>query len=196
MPIHHAVLALLADQPSYGYELKGSFEEAVGPQWGELNIGHLYQILDRLERDRLVTKRVVRQIDRPDKRVYRLTKAGRDELECWLDAPFVREGGYRDDFFLKLFAGSRLGREALDRVLRVQRQAYIQELSSLGLLRSRHRDEPVVHLLVEAAIRHTEANLAVVEQAERAAADLVEYAQRPRKRKAARGAGARTGARR
>ena len=47
MPLHHAVLALLSDKPAHGYELKNSFEQAVGDQWGGLNIGHLYQILDR-----------------------------------------------------------------------------------------------------------------------------------------------------
>jgi len=55
MAIQHAVLALLADRPSYGYELKTAFESSVGPQWGTINIGHLYQILDRLSRDGLVT---------------------------------------------------------------------------------------------------------------------------------------------
>ena len=54
MPLHHAVLALPADKPAHGYELKGSFEQAVGDQWGGLNIGHLYQILDRLSRDQLI----------------------------------------------------------------------------------------------------------------------------------------------
>ena len=29
-------------------------EEAVGDQWGGLNIGHLYQLLDRLGRDGLI----------------------------------------------------------------------------------------------------------------------------------------------
>ncbi|MDQ3821884.1 MAG: PadR family transcriptional regulator [Actinomycetota bacterium] len=168
MPIQHAVLALLADRPSHGYELKGSFEESVGPQWGELNIGHLYQVLDRLVRDGLVTKRTVSQSDRPDKTVYRLTPAGRAELDDWLATPFVRPGGYRDDFFLKLFAASRLGGEALAAVCRVQREAYLGELSTLGALRARHGDEPLVRLLIEAAVLHTEANLRIVELAESA----------------------------
>ncbi len=166
MPIQHAVLALLADGPGHGYELKAQFEESVGPQWGDLNIGHLYQVLDRLVRDGLVTRRDVRQEDRPDKVVYRLTQAGRAELEKWLDSPFVRRGGYRDDFFLKLFAASRLGRDWVDEVLRVQREAYLSELASLTGLQQRHREEPLVDLLIEAAILHTEANLRVVELAE------------------------------
>jgi DNA-binding PadR family transcriptional regulator len=167
MPIQHAVLALLERGESYGYELRAEFKESVGPQWGDLNIGHLYQVLDRLVRDGLVTRRAVAQSDRPDKFVYRLTKAGRRELRHWLETPFVRQGGYRDDFFLKLFAASRLGPEHLETVLRVQRQAYLGELASLGELRAGHGDDPLVSLLVEAAILHTEANLRVVELAER-----------------------------
>ncbi len=166
MPIHHAVLALLADGSSHGYELKTTFEESIGPQWGDLNIGHLYQVLDRLVRDGLVTKQEVPQTARPDKTVYRLTDRGHAELETWLEAPFVRQGGYRDDFFLKLFAASRLGRDAVEKVARVQREAYLTELSSLGELRARHEDDPLVRLLIEAAVFHTEANLRVVELAE------------------------------
>jgi DNA-binding PadR family transcriptional regulator len=163
MPLHHAVLGLLAQGPSYGYELKNDFETAIGPQWGEFNIGHLYQILDRLMRDRLVTRRAVTQSERPDKLVYRLTKAGEKELLRWLGAPFVRQGGYRDDFFLKIFVASHLGEEELKRVIRVQRQAFLSELAGLGELQQRHGVDPLVGLLLEAAVLHTEANLKVVE---------------------------------
>ena len=45
MPIQHAVLALLDDGPTYGYELKAKFEAAIGPQWGQLNMGRLYHTL-------------------------------------------------------------------------------------------------------------------------------------------------------
>ncbi len=172
MPIQHAVLALLADGPGYGYELREQFQESVGPQWGELNIGHLYQVLDRLVRDGQIKRRVVPQTNRPDKNVYTLTGSGREELEQWLRTPFVRQSGYRDDFFLKLFAAARLGQEWIERVTRVQREAYLSELSSLGDLRARHDDDPLIRLLIEAAVLHTEANLRVVEQAAAASAEL------------------------
>lgn len=174
MPLHHAVLALLVDRPNHGYDLRADFQESVGPQWGDLNIGHLYQILDRLVRDGLVTKRVVEQVDRPAKTVYRLTRSGRGELERWLATPFVREGGYRDDFFLKLFAASRLGPDELGHVLGVQRQAYVDELAALGQLRLGHRAQPLVQLLIQAAVLHTEANLRVVELAEGARDELAQ----------------------
>jgi DNA-binding PadR family transcriptional regulator len=177
VPIQHAVLALLASGESHGYEIKSSFEEAVGPQWGELNIGHVYQVLDRCVRDGLVTRRHVTQASRPDKTVYRLTAAGERELERWLEAPFVRQSGYRDDFFLKLLAASRLGGKQLTRVLAVQREAYLGELASLAELKAQYRDKPLVGLLIDAAVRHTEANLRIVEDAEAAGAKLVAAVQ-------------------
>jgi DNA-binding PadR family transcriptional regulator len=174
MPIQHAVLALLAQGDSYGYELRAEFERAVGPQWGELNIGHLYQVLDRLVRDGLVTRREVPQPRLPDRVVYRLTRTGRGELARWLEAPFVRQSGYRDDFFLKLLAASRLGRSELELVLRTQRAAYLSELGSLASLHSEHAGEPLVELLIDAAIGHTEANLATLERAEERAEALLQ----------------------
>lgn len=171
MPIHHAVLALLADGSSYGYELKSRFEESVGPQWGELNIGHLYQVLDRLERDKLVTKRVVPQQDRPNRVVYRLTKAGREELDSWLQTPFVRHA-YRDDLFLKLFAASRLGEGRLTQLLKLQREAFLGELAMLTKLRRQHKEDVLVALLIEAAVLHIRADLRLVELAEMSSTKL------------------------
>jgi len=176
VPIHHAVLGLLADGPSYGYELKGRFEEAVGPQWGELNIGHLYQVLERLARDGLVTRREVPQRNRPDRVVYRLTPAGREELDRWLGKPVARQGGYRDDFFLKLFVSSRLGQERLRETIRAQREAYMAELAALAELRVAHRDDPLVSLLIEAASLHTRARLQLADRAEEQAGRLTEAA--------------------
>jgi DNA-binding PadR family transcriptional regulator len=172
MPIQHAVLAMLARGESHGYELRAQFEQAIGPQWGELSISHLYQVLSRLVRDGQVTQRRVRQRDRPDRLVYALTERGRDELDEWLSNPFVRQSGYRDEFFLKLFAASRLGRNALEGVLATQRKAYVEELRALGTLRAGHRNDPLVRLLIEAAVYHTEANLRVLDRAAEEVSDL------------------------
>jgi DNA-binding PadR family transcriptional regulator len=167
MAIQHAVLALLTAGPSYGYELKGSFEAAVGPQWGALNIGHLYQILDRLCRDELVVVAERRpQPVKPDRVVYEITAAGRAELDRWLGEPSPRSGGFRDDFFLKVTAAARSGVPELVRsVLANQRRHLLRELRNLDGLR-RDAADPVVGLLLSAACRHVEADLAFVDDAE------------------------------
>lgn len=166
MPLHHAVLALLADKPAHGYELKTSFEEAVGEQWGGLNIGHLYQILDRLSRDGFIASERQHQQVKPDRVVHHLTPAGRGELDRWLAEPSPRARGYRDDFFLKLMAAAQGGDQAtMDRVLRRQRTHLLRELHDLAAARAA-ATSPVVELLITAAELHARADLGVVEAAE------------------------------
>lgn len=166
MPLHHAVLALLASKPAHGYELKGSFEQAVGEQWGGLNIGHLYQILDRLSRDGLIESERQPQQVKPDRVVHHLTAAGRLELERWLSEPSPRQRGYRDDFFLKLMAAVQTGeQQALDGVLRRQRTHLLRDLRTLAGARAQAPTD-VVALLITAAELHTRADLGVVDAAE------------------------------
>jgi DNA-binding PadR family transcriptional regulator len=168
MPLHHAVLALLAVKPAHGYELKGSFEQAVGDQWGGLNIGHLYQILDRLARDGLIDSERQPQPVKPDRLVHRITGAGRAELDRWLDEPAERTRGYRDDFFLKVMAAAQAGDPAmLAAVLRRQRVHLLTELRSLAAASAAAAESPVVALLVRAAELHVRADLGVVDAAER-----------------------------
>lgn len=166
MPIQHAVLALLQDGPAHGYHLRGAFEHAIGPQWGRLNIGHLYQTLDRLARDGHVTSERVPGDTRPDRRVYRLTASGRTELDRWLDEPVERSTGYRDELFFKLLAASRTGAAAIEAVVRRQRAYQLGQLATLAELRNAHADEPLVQLLIDAARLHTEADLSLLELAE------------------------------
>jgi DNA-binding PadR family transcriptional regulator len=166
--LHHAVLALLAAKPTHGYELKGSFEQAVGDQWGGLNIGHLYQILDRLARDGLIISDRQPQSVKPDRLVHRITPAGREELDRWLNEPSVRTRGYRDDFFLKVMAAAQTADPALlAAVLRRQRAHLLTELRSLADAKAAASRSPVVALLVTAAELHVRADLGVVDAAER-----------------------------
>jgi DNA-binding PadR family transcriptional regulator len=167
MPIQHAVLALLARGPSYGYSLKGAFETAVGPQWGPLNIGHLYQILDRLSRDELVTSHRVAQSVKPDRVVYEITDAGRAELTGWLTAPTPRTAGFRDDFFLKVMAAARSGdADTVAAVITGQRGFLLRELRNLETLRRRPGVDRVAELLVAAASQHVNADLTFLDMAE------------------------------
>src|SRR4051794_41956014 len=85
--MRHAVLALLAEEPAHGYEIKRGLEERFGTVVAPLNAGQVYTTLQRLQRDRLVADDAVAQSGRPDKRVYRLTDAGRVALFEWLGAP-------------------------------------------------------------------------------------------------------------
>jgi DNA-binding PadR family transcriptional regulator len=169
MPLHHAVLALLSAKPAHGYELKNSFEQAVGDQWGGLNIGHLYQILDRLSRDGLIDSQRQPQQVKPDRVIHRLTPAGRAELDRWLSQPVIPARGYRDDFFLKVMAAARSADPAmLPAVLSRQRTHLLRQLHALaGARAAATAATPVESLLMTAAELHIRADLGVVDAAEK-----------------------------
>jgi DNA-binding PadR family transcriptional regulator len=167
MPLQHAVLALLAARPAHGYELKNEFEQAVGDQWGGLNIGHLYQVLDRLSRDGLIDSERHPQQVKPDRIVHRLTPAGQAELDRWLSEPVVRARGYRDDFFLKMMAAVQSGSpDMLAGVLSRQRAHLLRELHGLAEARRAAGLSAVEMLLITAAELHTRADLDLVDAAE------------------------------
>jgi DNA-binding PadR family transcriptional regulator len=170
--LHHALLSLLEDGENYGYELRAEFERSVGPQWGQLNIGHVYQLLERLQREGLVE--VVRSEPQPrrtERVIYAITEDGRQALRVWLTTPSPPRSGYRDDLYLKLVAGARAGDSALLQVVANERQALLGELHSLRTI-GRADHSPLTALLIEGAALQTSASLELLERAEAAATEL------------------------
>ena len=98
MPIRHGVLALLAERPRYGYEVRTAFEARTGGTW-PLNVGQVYTTLARLERDGLA---VDGGVDDAGHRFYAITEAGRDALRAWFATPVRRENRPRDELAIKL----------------------------------------------------------------------------------------------
>ena len=71
------VLALLAKEPSHGYQLRARLRQALGPVGEAMNAGQIYVTLGRLEKAGLVAcEREPGLPDRPDRKVYALTAAG------------------------------------------------------------------------------------------------------------------------
>jgi PadR family transcriptional regulator AphA len=101
-----AVLGLLAWKgEATGYELHKLAARSVGFIWAPAR-SQLYAVLKRLGSDGLVDGRRVVQADRPDKRIFRLTAAGRATLEAWLNEVEPIEPEDRDGVLLKLFFGT------------------------------------------------------------------------------------------
>lgn len=103
--LKYALLALIAQRPRHGYDLKSAFEQAMGGTW-PVNIGQIYTTLARLERDELVDSEVIEQDARPDRKVYRLTEKGEKELDRWLGEPMELGPPLRDDIYIKFFASA------------------------------------------------------------------------------------------
>ncbi len=102
IPLAYALLGLLARAPCSGYDLILRMEEPIGFFW-HARRSQIYPELARLERAALVSHTVVEQRERPDKKVYAITDAGRAALASWAAAP-LRIPPERDEFMLKVYS--------------------------------------------------------------------------------------------
>jgi len=104
--VRFGLLALLAESPTHGYQLKTDFERRTGGSW-LLNIGQVYTTLQRLERDGLVQE--LDGAHSGDRRDFRITAAGRQQLEDWFTTPVVPEGPARDAPTIKVLLAFAAG---------------------------------------------------------------------------------------
>jgi DNA-binding PadR family transcriptional regulator len=111
MALRHAVLAVLLDGEASGYELAKRFDASVANFWHALP-QQLYAELRRLEEQRLVSGRAVRQQVRPDKRVFTITPAGQDELRRFAAEP-TKPGALKEDLAVKVYAAGVVDHDVL-----------------------------------------------------------------------------------
>jgi PadR family transcriptional regulator AphA len=105
-----AVLCLLAvEGEQSGYELLSRASKSVGHVWAPAK-SQLYAVLPRLANDGLARRRAVVQSDRPDKQLYRITRAGERALHAWLETV---EPENREAFQLRVFYGGLMPRSML-----------------------------------------------------------------------------------
>ena len=163
MSLRFGILGVLAEEPLHGYEVRHRLESMLGGAW-EVNVGQVYLTLQKLERDGLIEPVGTRGDRR--KLAYRLTGAGRGELDRWLDEPEVEPQPLREGIYLKLLLSGRLGNGNLGGLLARQRRAQLQRLHDLGDLERRARRErrEDLALLVRGAVHHTEADIKWIDE--------------------------------
>jgi DNA-binding PadR family transcriptional regulator len=86
MSLDFAILGFLNYHPYTGYDLKKVFDTSVRHFW-PADQSQIYRTLARLTKQGFVEVEKVPQEDRPDRKVYHITEAGRAELLKWLAGP-------------------------------------------------------------------------------------------------------------
>jgi DNA-binding PadR family transcriptional regulator len=121
--VRHALLALLAEGPKYGLQLRQEFEDRTGEVW-PLNVGQVYTTLQRLERDGLV------ESDDPaaegPQKNFRLTAAGDAELGVWLRTPPDLSSPPRDELVIKVLVALRVPGVDVHEVIQAHRRYLIE----------------------------------------------------------------------
>ncbi len=84
-PLALAVMALLFERPMHPYEMVSLMRERGKHESVRLRYSSLYSVVDALEREGLIEPReTVREGKRPERTVYGITDAGREEFLTWL----------------------------------------------------------------------------------------------------------------
>src|SRR5512139_3056599 len=86
MSLEFAILGFLNYHPYTGYDLKKIFDTSIRHFW-PADQSQIYRTLARLTEQGFAEMEKVPQEDRPDRKVYHITDAGRAELFNWVAAP-------------------------------------------------------------------------------------------------------------
>lgn len=79
-----AILGLIVERPLHGYAIEQTIEERGMRDWTEVGFSSIYYILNKLEKDSLITSRLEKTPGRgPARKVYEITAKGRS---VWLQA--------------------------------------------------------------------------------------------------------------
>ncbi len=104
LSMEYALLGLIYERAMYGYEIHQLLTQdaGLGLIW-RLKQSQLYALLDKLEEDRLVETSLEYQENRPPRKVFRLTDAGRQAFLEWVQTPVPKAHRVRQEFLAKLF---------------------------------------------------------------------------------------------
>lgn len=129
----YAVLGLLLERPSYGYEVLVRFRHAFDVAQWAISPQGLYASLDRLERDGLIEPVDVDGRDasrRQPKTPYRVTPTGASELQRFLDTPMSADPS-RAELLVRLQCVASQDADTLLQMLDGYEQACLDELGRL-----------------------------------------------------------------
>ena len=160
------VLALLAKEPSHGYELRARIERALGPLATGFNAGQMYVTLGRLEQAGLVTSTRDAAGERPERRVYELTPSGRDRVAEWVsDVTWPRPD--LTNFHLKLVVATAGQLADPVEVIGAQRRELVRRLRDAQHAAMAEPAGSDASLLLEGVVLRTEADLTWLDACER-----------------------------
>jgi DNA-binding PadR family transcriptional regulator len=159
------VLAMLAKEPSQGYQLRARLDDALGPLSEAVNAGQIYVTLARLERAGLIgLEETASPMDR-DRKVYVLTAAGQERVSEWLaEVRWPRPD--LAEFHLKLIAAAAAGLADPIAIVDAQRRALLRRLRDAERAEIAEPEGSDAALLLEGIVLRLQADLRWLEACE------------------------------
>jgi DNA-binding PadR family transcriptional regulator len=166
------VLALLAKEPSHGYQLRARLRDALGPLGDAMNAGHIYVTLTRLEKAGLLTvEKSAEGADRsdrkmPDRKMYALTPDGQQRVAEWIaEVSWPRPD--LAEFHLKLIAAAAAGLADPLTIVGTQRRELLRRLRAAQRAAMAEPAGSDAALLLEGIVLRLQADLRWLEACEK-----------------------------
>lgn len=151
------VLAMLAKEPSHGYELRARLARALGPAAEGISEAQVYVTLTRLEKGGFV-ERLAAPARRPDRKVYCLTPAGQERVAEWMsDVSWPRPD--LAGFHMKLIAAAQGGLADPVSLIDGQRRDLLRRLREVGRAVMEEEKDSDAALLLEGIVLRLQADL-------------------------------------
>jgi len=133
MSLKHGLLGLLSYSSMTGYELNKAFQASLMFFW-QAKTSQIYRELNAMEDKGWLTSERVIQDEKPNKRVYSITKAGKNEFDNWLATPetdIENAMDVRSSFLMRLFFSGETSNGQVIEMLREYSKKSLKH--SLGL---------------------------------------------------------------
>lgn len=151
------VLAMLAKEPSHGYELRARLAQALGPVAEGISEAQVYVTLTRLEKGGFV-ERLDAPDQRSDRKVYCLTPAGQERVTEWMsDVSWPRPD--LAEFHMKLIAAAQGGLADPIGLIDAQRHDLLRRLREVGHAVMGQEKDSDAALLLEGIVLRLQADL-------------------------------------
>ncbi|GAA1297050.1 PadR family transcriptional regulator [Planotetraspora silvatica] len=160
------VLAMLAKEPSHGYQLRARLRDALGPLGDAMNAGQIYVTLTRLEKAGLLSvEKSADDADRSDRKVYALTPDGQQRVAEWIaEVSWPRPD--LAEFHLKLIAAASAGLADPLTIVDTQRRELLRRLRDAQRAAMAEPDRSDAGLLLEGIVLRLQADLRWLEACE------------------------------
>jgi len=173
MALKYVLLTLLQRAPQTGYQIVQSFDSSVGYFW---NASHqqVYRELGTLSNDEHVTAKLVKQKDKPDKKIYTITKDGRLALKDWLQLP-VKRVATKDPLLVKLINANASNYQSMIDELQTFKKEGLDRLNIYNGIEAEHysvsarqqmpADDLVLYIALRKGILGLDAHLSWIDEA-------------------------------
>jgi PadR family transcriptional regulator AphA len=111
MSLDFALLGFLKKGPATGYELQKKIEKSINHFWTSTQ-SQIYRTLNTMEENALIVSEIHYQDEKPNKKVYSITKKGKEALVEWLSSP-INIPNHRNPFLIQFFFSGSINKKMI-----------------------------------------------------------------------------------